>query len=104
MIARLWTARAPAANAQRYAAHLKAAVLPLVQKVPGYSGATLLERVDGSEVAIVVMTWWRSMDDINAFAGADISRAVVADEARALLTQFDEQVRHFNVTLEDRPG
>jgi heme-degrading monooxygenase HmoA len=103
MIARVWTARASVANARRYAAHLRHAVLPLVQQVPGYAGATLLERLDGEDVAIVVMTWWRSADDIRAFAGDDITRAVVADEARALLFQFDREVRHYDVALDDRP-
>jgi heme-degrading monooxygenase HmoA len=102
MIARLWTARASASNAPRYTAHLREAVLPIVQKMPGYVGATLLERPDGGDIAIVVMTWWRSADDIRAFAGDDITRAVVADEARALLARFDREVQHFDVTLEDR--
>jgi hypothetical protein len=48
------------------------------------------------------MTWWRSADDIHAFAGDDITRAVVADEARALLARFDREVQHFDVMLEDR--
>jgi len=102
MIARVWTARASVTNASRYASHLRHAVLPVVQAAPGYVGATLLERPDGDEIAIVVMTWWRSRDDVRAFAGNDIARAVVADEAKALLTQFDREVRHFDVTLDDR--
>jgi heme-degrading monooxygenase HmoA len=104
MIARVWTARAAASNALRYVSHLRDAVLPVVQKMPGYVGATLLERQDGDDIKIVVMTWWRSADDIRAFAGDDITRAVVTDEARALLAQFDREVQHFDVTLEDRPN
>ncbi len=102
MIARVWTARASAANAPRYASHLRDTVLPILQAMPGYSGATLLERQDRDEVVLVVMTWWRSTDDIRAFAGNNIAVAVVADEAKALLTQFDGEVRHFDVALEDR--
>jgi heme-degrading monooxygenase HmoA len=104
MIARVWTARAAASNALRYVSHLRDAVLPVVQKMPGYVGATLLERQDGDDIKIVVMTWWRSADDIRAFAGDDITRAVVTDEARALLAQFDREVHRFAVTLEDRPN
>ena len=101
MIARLWGARAPRANAARYAAHLRDAVLPLLKVLAGYEGATLLERPDGNDVEILVITWWRSLDDIRAFAGDDTERAVVADEARALLERFDPEVRHFTVALED---
>jgi heme-degrading monooxygenase HmoA len=102
MIARVWTARALAANGPQYASHLRQTVLPVLQAMPGYLGATLLERQDRDEVAIVVMTWWRSADDIRAFAGNDIAAAVIADEAKALLTQFDREVRHFDVALDDR--
>ena len=115
MIARVWSARAASEEAPRYAAHLKDAVLPVVQQIPGYLGATLLEsnasrassasRAEGGtkdEVEIVVVTWWRSEDDVRAFAGENIGRAVVSAEARALLTQFDDTVRHFEVTFEDR--
>jgi hypothetical protein len=129
MIARVWTARASGANARRYAEHLRDAVLPVVQRVPGYAGATLLEgrtsgasgasgasRANGAsgvteagsaaddEIVITVITWWRSEADIRAFAGDNITRAVVTDEARGLLTRFDDTVRHFEVMLEDRPG
>jgi heme-degrading monooxygenase HmoA len=103
MIVRVWTARALPANAPRYASHLRNGVLPVIETLPGYLGATLLERQDGDEIAIVVMTWWRSQDDVRAFAGDDITRAVIAEEAKPLLTQFDGEVRHFDVTLDD-PG
>jgi heme-degrading monooxygenase HmoA len=102
MIARLWSARAARASATPYAAHLRDAVLPRIKQLPGYQGATLLERTDGSEVEFVVITWWRSLDDIRAFAGNDSERAVVAGAARDLLQRFDDHVRHFDVALEDR--
>jgi heme-degrading monooxygenase HmoA len=102
MIARLWTARAARANAAPYAAHLRDHVLPAIKELPGYHGATLLERPDGSDVDIMVITWWGSLDDIQAFAGDDPERAVVADAAQALLERFDLQVRHFEVALQDR--
>ena len=90
MIARVWTARATASNASRYAAHLRDDVLPLVRKMPGYAGATLLERVRRRRQSRSSSS--RGGDrwtTFSAFAGADISRAVVTDEASALLAQFD---------------
>ncbi len=38
-----------------------------------------------------------------AAATNDITRAVVTDEAKALLAQFDREVQHFDVTLNE-PG
>jgi heme-degrading monooxygenase HmoA len=104
MIARIWNARAEAANTERYRTHLRDAVLPQVRSLPGYQGATLLERQDGGETEITVITLWRSLDDIRAFAGEAIERAVVTDDARGLLASFDSEVRHCRVALQDAPS
>lgn len=101
MIARVWSAHALPAQAPAYVDHLRTQVLPAVRQVDGYAGALLLEREDAEAVEIVVITWWRSRDAIRGFAGADLEGAVVADEAAALLTQFDRRVRHYELLVED---
>jgi heme-degrading monooxygenase HmoA len=53
---------------------------------------------------VVVVTFWRSAEAVRAFAGDDPEQAVVADEAAALLTDFDRRVRHYEVVVEDGPG
>ena len=50
---------------------------------------------------IVVVTWWESLEAIHGFAGADIERAVVEDDAAALLIDFEECVQHFDLVLSD---
>ncbi len=102
MIARFWSAQTTPAHAPAYADHLKTQVLPTLRKVDGYAGATLLERTVSDVVEIIVITWWRSLDAIRAFARADLEQAVVADEAASLLTQFDHRVRHFKLVVSDR--
>lgn len=102
MIARFWSARATTAKAPAYADHLKRHVLPILKKVDGYAGAMLLERAVANEVEILVITYWRSLDSIRGFAGDDSETAVVADEAAALLTQFDHRARHYQVVVTDQ--
>jgi heme-degrading monooxygenase HmoA len=75
--------------------------LPTLRRVDGYAGAMLLERETSDGVEIIVLTLWRSLDSIRAFAGADLDGAVVADEAAALLTQFDRRVRHYDLVVKD---
>lgn len=104
MIARVWTARAASGQAAPYAAHLRGVVLPAIEQLAGYEGATVLQRQDGDDIEIVVMTWWRSLEDVRAFAGDEPVRAVVADAAQALLARFDREVRHFDVALDTRPS
>jgi len=44
-----------------------------------------------------VLTRWRSMDAIRAFAGKDVEQAVVEPAAVAALIEFDSRVRHYGV-------
>ena len=101
MIARVWSARTTGAQAPAYVEHLRTQVLPAVRKVDGYGGAMLLERAAPEAVEILVLTFWRSLNAIRGFAGADLEGAVVAEEAAALLTQFDRRVLHYEVAVQD---
>jgi heme-degrading monooxygenase HmoA len=101
MIARLWSAQTTPAQAPAYVEHLRGQVLPTLRKVDGYIGAMLLERALPEAVEILVLTFWRSVDAIREFAGADLEEAVVAEDAAALLAQFDRRVRHYEVAVKD---
>ena len=101
MIARLWSARTTPAQAPAYVEHLRTQVLPAVRGVDGYVGAQLFQRAGPDEVEILVITWWRSLEAIRGFAGDDLEGAVVADEAAALLTDFDRRVRHYELVVRD---
>ena len=99
MIARRWRGwAADADGADAYERHFQSAVRPQLETTPGFIGATL-ERVaehDG-RTELVVITQWESMDSIRAFAGDDIEAAVVEPDARAVLADFDERVRHIEL-------
>ena len=98
VIARRWTALAEGSEqADAYAEHFTHTVRPHLESTDGFLGVTL-ERVeiDGG-IEIVVVTRWESMDAISAFAGADVDLAVVEPEARAVLSRFDDRVRHIEL-------
>jgi heme-degrading monooxygenase HmoA len=82
---------------------LLARQVPALHAIDGYEGSLLLEHPVGDGVEIMVVTFWRSPDAIHGFAGVDAEAAVVADEAAALLTQFDRRVRHYRVAVRDAP-
>lgn len=101
MVERVWSARAGSRdNAAAYAAYFQRVVVPELAAVPGYRGARLLQRNVGGAVEIVVATTWESLDVIRGFAGDDVERAVVHDEAAALFTDYDRTVRHFDIVSE----
>lgn len=97
MIARLWrgVAQTPA-NADSYLRHLNR-VLPALDAIEGHRGARVLRRDEGGRAEFLVITFWESMDAVRAFAGEDPDRAVVEPEARAVLAEFDDRVRHYEV-------
>ena len=102
MIARIWTARATAARAPEYDAYFQETVMPELQGIPGFEGATLLNGVTGDRVEITVITWWTSIDAVRAFAGEAVETAVVHDDAARVLIDFDRTVTHRGVIYDQR--
>lgn len=98
VVLRVWSARATRANAPQYLRHFTETVKPELMHLDGFLGSTVLQRdFSDSEVEFVVMTHWRTMDAVRAFAGDDIEAAVVERAAQAVLTDFDQRVRHYVV-------
>jgi heme-degrading monooxygenase HmoA len=98
MIARLWRGWADnPANAAAYLRHLDASVLPALAKIEGHRGARVLQREADGRMEFIVMTLWDSMDAVRRFAGPHPKRALVEAQARAVLSEYDEFVRHYEV-------
>jgi heme-degrading monooxygenase HmoA len=97
MIARLWRGWTTRANAGAYERHLAQATLPALERIAGYRDAYVLRRNLGGDVEFVVVTLWESLEAVRRFAGDDYEVAVVPLEARAVLSRFEEHVRHYNV-------
>jgi heme-degrading monooxygenase HmoA len=100
VIARVWKARATKAGAGDYARHFSDRVVPELKRIAGYRRAALLQELHSDQPEIIVVTWWESEESIRRFAGADMARAVVADEAKRVLMSFDDTVRHYSVVEE----
>lgn len=101
MIGRTWHGQAPSDAADDYVRHLQADVIPTLELLDGFLGVLILRREDGDRVDFGVLTLWESTEAIEQFAGAAPQRAVVAPEARALLSGFDELVKHHEIDVCD---
>lgn len=97
MIVRMWRGQARAANADAYERFVTTRVFAGLPAIEGHRGAYLLKRAVGDEVEFIAVTLWDSHDAIRRFAGDPIDRAVVEPEARAVLSSFDDVVRHFEL-------
>jgi heme-degrading monooxygenase HmoA len=101
MVERVWSARTTRNGATAYREYFQRVVLPELAAVAGYRGVRLLQRETGGDaIEVVVVTEWESLAVIRGFAGDDIERAVVHDEAAALFTDYDRTVRHYEVVLD----
>jgi heme-degrading monooxygenase HmoA len=97
MIARIWRGQATADNAPRYRDHATQRVFPSLASLPGHRGAYLLTRETQGEVEFLAVTLWDSIDSVKTFAGENPEIAVVEPEARAVLSNFDSFVRHYQI-------
>jgi heme-degrading monooxygenase HmoA len=103
MISRQWLGIAKHARAADYVHHLETETFPALAKIPGFVRASILTRDVGDGTEFRIVTEWESRDHIHAFAGADISVAVVPDAARALLSSFDGHVTHYEIAKTFEP-
>jgi heme-degrading monooxygenase HmoA len=97
MIARLWSARATPQNWPAYEKHFIDHVVPELRTQKGYVASNLLQRRDGEEIAITVVSFWRSLESIDKFAGQDREAAFIS------LSSFDKRVQHFDLAFADTP-
>jgi heme-degrading monooxygenase HmoA len=101
MIARIWHGWTAPGNADAYETHLRGVVLPgIEQRIEGYRGVYLLRREARDEVEFVTVTLWDSLDAVREFAGEEYEVAVVPEEARRLLSRFDERSAHYETLIE----
>lgn len=103
MIARIWRAAATRGNAGLYQHHFATSVVPRLQTVKGFAGASLLCREVAGATEILAVTLWQNLDSIGAFTGHDRGKAIVDPEAQAILTSFDATAANYEVTVDVGP-
>ena len=97
MVWRLWRGLAKATRAAAYLEHLQLETFPAIRKLPGFIGASILQRSLPDGVEFLVVTQWQSLEAIQAFAGANIEVAVVPQRVRDMMIEYDAIARHYDV-------
>lgn len=105
MISRIWHGWTTPGNAGIYEALLKEEIFVGIQNqhIHGFKGIQLLRRAVGEEVEFVTIMLFDSLDAVRAFAGENYETAVVPENARAVLSRFDERSQHYEIR-EQRSG
>jgi len=99
MIARTWRGWAAAATADDYQRHYETAVTEHLRTIPGFVDARLLRHTDGEEVMFTSIVTFRDMAAVRAFAGDRPDLALVEEDARRALLEWDEIVVHHDVAV-----
>lgn len=99
MICRYWRGLVRLDYPDAYVEHLRSKTFPHLARIPGFRGASLMKRELPDGVEFVVQTQWDSLDAIEAFAGEDAEVAVVPEEARRLMVEYDARARHYEVVV-----
>lgn len=108
MIARIWHGWTTPENADAYETLLREKIFPDIEAlgIPGYRSIDLLRRTlaSGEEVEFVTLMTFDSLDAVRGFVGDDYERAHVPEEARNVLSRFDERSRHYEIRERRRYG
>lgn len=97
-VVRVWRGVARAGEpAREYAAHLASSVFPALRALSGFRDVRVLRREVADGVEFIVETSWVSLDAVRAFAGSDVSVAVIEPYARERLVRFDGFASHFDL-------
>jgi len=100
-IARTWRGTTRAADAQAYTAYLQESGVRELRATPGNERVLILRRVDGDEAEFWVISLWRDMASIGAFAGDDPTRARYFPEDEGYLLEMTPDVIHYDVAVDE---
>ncbi len=102
MIVRIFRAKVHRGKQSDFKAKVQQLSIPLVQRQKGlvafYSG----EPMTASPEEFVMVTIWRSLDDLKAFAGEDWNMSVIPEEELPLLRETF--VHHYEVIASSAAG
>ncbi len=98
MIARVWRGATSAADAAEYAAYVETE-LEAARALPGNRGTLVLRRADGDRAEFVTVLLFDALENVQAFAGDDLERAVFYPEDDRYLVERELRVLHYDVDV-----
>ena len=103
MIARAWQGTVRSEQAAEYGEYLRKTGVEDLEATEGNRGVFVLRRVEGDHTHFVLISLWRSRNDIRAFAGEDIERARYYPEDADYLLELAPHVTHYEVLVQPEP-
>ncbi|MGH7504257.1 MAG: antibiotic biosynthesis monooxygenase [Longimicrobiales bacterium] len=100
MVVRTWRGRTRLEDVDAYLEYLEGTGLREYRATPGNRGVQVLRRDVGNEAEFLILSTWDSMDAVRKFAGPTPDKAVFYPEDDRYLTDFDRDVRHYELLFQ----
>jgi heme-degrading monooxygenase HmoA len=99
MIGRIWKGVTKKEDTKRYLEYLKATGLKEYAATKGNLGTYVLTRQVGGNTEFLLLSLWRSMDDIKGFAGEEVEKAVYYPADKEFLLDMVLTVDHYEIAV-----
>jgi antibiotic biosynthesis monooxygenase (ABM) superfamily enzyme len=99
VIARVWHGATAAEDGDGYAAYVEETGMANARKIPGSRGTLVLRHTDGDRTEFETLLLFDSLEDVRAFAGDDIEKAVFYPEDDRYLIERDLGVTHYEADV-----
>ena len=100
VIARLWHGVTDAEKSDEYLDYLNETGVPDYRATEGNRAVYVLRRVEGDRAHFLTVSFWDSMEKVEAFAGPDPEKARYYPEDEGFLLDFEPRVEHYEVVVE----
>lgn len=97
MIARIWKGEVPLDRSDEYLQRMRTVAIPDYRSTEGNKGAFALRRLHGDRAEFLMLTFWESLESIEAFAGGDISIAKYYDFDTEVLLEMAPNADHYEI-------
>lgn len=98
-IKRIWHGYTTPENADAYQHTLLNSVIPGIEakRIPGFRSIEVLRRSHTNETEFITMMTFDSLQNVIDFQGEDYEAAYVPEEARQVLSHWDQRCAHYDV-------
>ncbi len=97
MIARIWKGEVPLDRSDEYLQRMRTVAIPDYRSTEGNQGAFALRRLHDDRAEFLMLTFWDSLESIEAFNGDDISVAKYYDFDAEVLLEMVPNADHYEI-------
>ena len=97
MIARIWKGEVPLDRSDEYLQRMRTVAIPDYRSTGGNQGAFALRRLHGDRAEFLMLTFWDSLESIEAFSGDDTSVAKYYDFDAEVLLEMVPNADHYEI-------